>query len=252
MNTQETIKKEKEWKIIKALKRIWDNFPNGSIEESEEPDFILKTSSCDTIGIELTEYFQKSGKKGSKLKQKEELINEIVEMAKKEFEEISNDKIMVSFNWSENLYVKGKEKQKIASNIAQLIHQHSKKLDGPIDIEYEDLPSQLQDIFSHSIEIYKNSGLQENEWNFIDAGIIGTTFDEINKIISEKQKKIGDYLKKCDEIWLLIYTSIEPTISSSLTNKDLEKLKRHDFNSRFLKVIFYDSFSNSFELLNVR
>ena len=52
-SSQSQKKKEKERLVIEQFRRVYSEFPKGKIVPSESPDFILRSSTKYSIGIEL-------------------------------------------------------------------------------------------------------------------------------------------------------------------------------------------------------
>jgi hypothetical protein len=75
------MKKPREHRHLSHFKEVCPFFPQGELEESESPDFIVH-SGTRVVGIEHTEVFQPGPSHGESLQAQDSLAQRIVERAK--------------------------------------------------------------------------------------------------------------------------------------------------------------------------
>jgi hypothetical protein len=100
-----------------------------------------------------------------------------------------------------------------------------------------------------SINIYRFSKSQGNEWSAPSAGLFRENFtDELQAVISEKDLKLCGYAKNCDQQWLLI---VAENSSPSTFFDPSEQTVNHVYKSSFEKVFLFKLFSEKLSELKL-
>lgn len=169
--------------------------PNGKIIYHDKPDIIIESES--RIGIEITNYYIKSGNDKNSEQRQKDIRNDILELAQQKYYQKSeghNIHLSVTFNDK----IKAKAKQEIAKNIVEMALQLTALPEGEI----------CQSVFEHIDEIqyvyYRTTRNKELKWNTVQSyDVTPISINELIRIIDEKNNKIKDY-EDCNSFWLLI------------------------------------------------
>lgn len=232
------LKKTKERKIIENLKSIYPEFPQGEIEETEAPDFIIHSSKM-KIGVELVNYIRGQNKTGSPLRENEKIIISLTELAKEGFEKLSKANLVVSLHWKNDFPITRKLKTQIINKLSKLIYDYCPEKNGELrEISWKILLNYNLDNYLNFILISRFDELTENYWYSPKAGFIGPDEFELQSLISLKNNKVKEYKNKCDTVWLIIFAE-GLDISSTVTHKNLSKFENYNFDSHFDRVIFF-------------
>jgi len=227
-------KKELENKYLKEIVNIYPDFPIGIVMESESPDFLLNFQSK-IIGIELTRYSRKQRGLNVNNREIEKTGNKILKIAQAKFESKHNIFLQVSASWNIQKKLTYREIELfsntfvdiVENNIPSGIHEH-------LFIDNHDLWTTPLADCCNFFSITRN--MTESLWASNEGGFITVVGQEIQELISLKNKKVAKYKQKCEEIWLIIVCEGK-NISSMV---DLRDVNNWRFHSPFDKVLLYD------------
>lgn len=192
-----------EFHFLEKFKELYQDFPNGKIDKSEQPDFIISNEKG-KIGIELTEVFQDSHLNNGQSKFQQlssdrhsfttDLINIIEQYISFTFH------IAIHFNDFNHLKKSKKHivlKKAFKSCINQTLNLENKK---SITInDFQVLPEEI-----NSITIGRYDGLDSSYDEKPEGGCVSDLTDvHLNEILKKKHKKLKKY-QKCNQFWLLI------------------------------------------------
>ena len=223
------------------------NFQNRI--ESEHPDFIFITQDNRKIGLEVTNFIIKS-KHGIALQSLKTTGNKICKHVHKNYG-FYISMIIDKFDkrkhcartreeFLESVYDPGfidrfNEKE-IKSKIYPIIDKKIEKLKNfpcfikeSIEINNEYLTFSI----SRFPDIDGNFYCHVNNQSFS----LENPFKELQKEIDKKNAKLDNYLKNCDECFLLIYN---PDVSKGNYCHFTDKLNKQKFSYKFINVFFYD------------
>jgi hypothetical protein len=193
-------KKLRERKAVDALRDIYKDFPDGRIEATEEPDFIVHAGSG-AVGIEITEYFRPETIEGSPIQEQESLCHQIANVATRRCTEsaVPNLYVAISFERARRI-VKG-DVVPVAEAIVKLVRDRAADVGWSLKIANDgQLPECIDDIL-----MYRPEGLTEP---FV--GFAATTWvppvaeDQLKQSILSKEKKLDAYRRRCSQVWLAI------------------------------------------------
>src|SRR5688572_26894035 len=190
-----------EIQVLQVFRELYRHFPDGTIEESESPDFLLKGAGA-VIGIEVTEVFQDSHEGKSKLQQYSSDSLKFTEQLIALLQPYVSYPFSIGIHFSKFNPIKKAEKERLlveTKNICLPIlmamqdNQHCR-------LEYENgLPQQLDRIYIHRYDKMERSFNSQPE----GGPVSNLTYQHIESIIKQKEQKLGKY-HACNEYWLLI------------------------------------------------
>lgn len=235
--------------LVKAM-QCCDEFPKGDLQKHEHPDFIITQEDGTRVGIELTEYYRGQEKsKGSASRRNESTRQQIADAARRLYESEHNIPLWVMFSPCITLQMKGKRVEDIAAALVNVIVEnlHGLGSQGKTIYLCETENVMFENVVS-SIRLIKVQNATSSVWGFVEAGFIPINHEEIQHIIDNKNGKIENYRKDCDEVWLLIVAEGN-RISSTIDTDGISKLDNCKFESAFERVLFYDVCNESVAIL---
>ncbi len=232
-------KKQIERVLLEGFRNFYPEFPKGKPVPSESPDFIIRTESNHYLGIELTRLHPEKAllpSPGELLRIK--LEEEVVERAAGIFSFSGGIPLFVKYLFSNADTINPERALSVSAQSVQLIRKEvgqqkdrsfrSHLLSGP------SLPSGIE-----SILVLRHPSLTVPVWE--RANNLGISDDIVNDIrfsIQKKDAKLSLYHKrKLHLYWLLVITDRLRGISSFSIE---EKIRNHEFSSRFQHVFLYE------------
>lgn len=239
------MKKNKEYSHLERFKKIFDNFPDGEIDCSEKPDFIVKSNNTQ-IGIEVTElYRDRDSEKASKLKKQESLEERVCTILQSKLNEnwFYSDHFDIHFHKNfDRKRVNGLVEDCIKSikSHMQMLNR-SKSFDTQLVNDCRLLPFEVDSIIV-------NHDQNSKELSVMCVGadnVPGMNKNHILSILEDKNEKLMNY-QNCDAHWLLIVQP--PTLSGSFAGAEM--VKKISFKTSFDRVFILDKLEGSyFELI---
>ncbi len=225
--------------------------------ETEIPDFIFITQDNRKIGLEVTEFIADT-KQGHALKSLARIGNKICKQIQKDhglqvsmlidkFDKrkwcarTRKDFIEILRNPGFTNVFNKKEKE-IKSKIEQIVEKNLEQL--------KVFPSLIKETIEVNNELltFSISGFPNGHNNNFDCFVNNECFsredpfDDLQKEIDKKNKKFDNYLKNCEECFLLIYS---PDVSKGNYCHFTDKLNSKIFSYKFSKVFLYDEDSKT-------
>jgi hypothetical protein len=231
-------KKEKERRHLFAFWQLFADFPEGEVQHSDNPDFLVRRRSA-VLGIELTGlYWPKlKGKQEPKkvFEAQDRILQRCCEMSK----EIGLPPIyaQLHFRWENVSY----DIESTAEKVISLIRPFVEKF-APEGM-YTSEPSPVEGITR--IRSCRFGGIHrcnDHRWERIYVNSLNVDpITEIQKRIDEKNEKYDDYLLKCQECWLLITADgLYFPEAFHITEKTLS----HEFSCQFERFFFMNTIDN--------
>lgn len=225
------------------FKEIYPNFPEGGILDNRKkkspfnkPDFSVKTKDG-IIGREMTNIFRNTSLDNFSLKQVEAERIKILDNARKICEKDKVPPLIVDvfFNFST---VRNKRSNIVAEALAKLVKNNCPDPEKGFEAinEYENTLNLPEEIYS--VRIFRTIILTQHFWSAPEANFVQTDFvKELQWRIDEKNKKFPEYIKNCDQCWLIIYaTGLAPSSFFFIS----DETKNHIYPSRFDKSIYME------------
>lgn len=234
-NAKNSKKKSQEKKHFELFKmRCNDLPPIDHFEHDDKPDFLINGG---VLGIEHTR-LPKETAPPSKGYAIEDFRQHIVDSARKYCEEdIPPLYVHVYFN-SHQIMPKNRASE--IKRISQLLAEIVKKrhYDNPSkawEILEPESTSEISTIISH-ISITR---CHHHLWTVEGVALPqDLTIERIQSRIDEKNPRYTEYLKKCDECWLLIVVDV---FKDSQSFKIDDKILNNKFESKFERIYFMDA-----------
>ena len=237
------MKKGRELVHLQRFKEVCPFFPEGEIEATEKPDFIVHTRDR-LVGIEHTEVFQPGPSHGGSLQAQDSLMQRIVGQARDLYMQAGGQSLHVQILFNPGVEIRKQDTAAIAETVAQLVEQASVE---PGD--YAELKPSLETYASFPrevafIRIYCHPGGRKHHWYCPSIGFIpAITQEDIQGTIEGKERKLDSYTTKCSEVWLLIVANefrVPSTVD--LTQPAME----HCYQTQFDRVFFFWNFDRRF------
>lgn len=245
----ETEKQKRVRLIFEHFSELCDAIPSSSFEVWEDtpndpPDICVGDYD---LGIEITEFYYGSGQGGSEMKARENAFEQIVAMAKTQFEKQYPVPLRVRCFWSDNRPKKS-QFQDIVSALVDVIQKQLPIIAGQtIRIGWEDFSETCLVHYLHYIGVKALSTSRSGDWGNNQAGWLGN--DEVmrfERLTREKEKDLPKYKAQFNAAWLVI---VAPGDGLSSTVIPDEPLEPGCISSAFDRVYFYDIFSKQVFLL---
>lgn len=243
------MKKEREFAHLLHFKEIYPFFPDGEIECSESPDFLLQATEG-SLGIEHTEIFHPGLPHGVSIQAQESLQKRTIQQAKELYSEDGepNLKVLVLFNPGNIL--RKQDTSKIAQEIVNLAKSSIPAKGDSIELR----PTfETWETFPKEVAFIKIRRSQKEEsdafWKCLGVVFIPSINEnDIREKIIEKENKLYQYKEKCEKVWLLIVAD-EFRISSTinLTSQAI----RYNYQTGFDRVFVFWVFSGKIVELKV-
>ena len=116
-------KKEWERRYLERVKSVYGGFPTGIVIADEEPDFLVWNGKKNW-GIEIVQYVRGQGKRGSPLRWREELHDQIVARAKLKHEARSTIAFSVHLHWFHQIELRGSDVEWVSDEICKLVGEY--------------------------------------------------------------------------------------------------------------------------------
>jgi len=235
-------KEQKEESFFKNFIDLEKSIPHGKWEKSERPDYLLKYSGG-VIGLEITAL---SNSKRSEIRSaQDKVFQKAMQIAEEKCLPIME--VTAKFRADSN-------KINIENAAIELVNIIQSKL---CEITNDNI-YYLQDfggkyfsiIFANLGTINGINWLKNHRWHHSYMNFV--SIDPINDLqntIDVKSKKINEYLKHCDECWLLI--GVDEWSASEAVDLT-EKGINHVYISRFKKTFFLRNIDSKLVYLNTK
>lgn len=218
---------------------------NLDFKREDPPDFLMLRNDK-IIGVEHTRIFQPSDSKGVNLQHQEAVKKKIVATAEQLLNRHAGHKAIISVNFRD-VYGLRRDKdqfelfdrdiEELAKKIYKIVLNYINDVSPAITINRSNcrgLDRRISEIL-----IDKFDYLKKCHFDHGPGGVIPQiTKDILDKEIKTKNKKITDYLKKCDIIWLLLVID-SYKFERTFDNERLSGIKTWEFETEFDSVFLF-------------
>jgi hypothetical protein len=231
------VKKQVEKRWVETLQSQISDFPQGQIDESESPDFLIQTD-LGMVGIEVTRIFREC--QSDELPEQRHTAEEqkIVDRAQAIATETNLPPLQVSVFFSSQNRPQKKHREMIAGELVSCI---AAKLppgdDYAIAVDASDgLPSEIS-----GVRVWCSPFFKTPLWQCGTGGVvIEHCVDDMQLAIDNKGAKLPAYQEKCVRCWLLIVADWE---SPASFYEPSDASLSHDYTSLFDRIYFLEAFS---------
>lgn len=242
-------------KIKKEEKFHFDQFIHlAKLEVSQvmqpnppDPDIFFKHNGL-TIGLEIEKIFGDNNllESGSKLQEAESLRNKVVELAVKEVKNYISWPFEIHVAFMDN-DIKPEKVAHLSGCLAKVIIENLINFEPTEELIVFEYKNPDCKINLRSISFFISTLFEKHFYDPIATEFIRNLDpDNIIKAISKKEKKLKDYAKNCDKVWLLI---VELGSLSSLFD-NVEYALSQSYESNFDKIIYLRSFIGKYYFIN--
>ncbi len=226
-------KKPKELVYLEEVRQLFSDFPKGEIVAQESPDFVI-ISPLGKIGFELVEFVRGQHEGGQNERKIEQDREKILRIAQSKFESHNQVPLYVNTFWTFKNPLTRNEIDFLANALVEIIEMKMpKETRGNVNINHEFLFNTPLRNYCHSIICYRQT--RTSRWVYSEVGFVGLSKEDIDNLIEKKAKKLPEYLKDCDKVWLLIVC--EGKHISSIVDPTNVITQKFDFP--FDKLLFY-------------
>lgn len=202
-------KKDIEFWRLDRFKSFITGFPDGRIEPTEEPDFLVHCESR-VIGIELTDLHRKTPPGQVPQQAREAMRNRVVTRAKEMYDARNLPPVLVSFFLDDRVHIKKVEVEQIAMDLADLVSDNIPEVNSSADVpadwqDFRYLPSILHKVSVRRLDVATRTFFSAPGATWVAS--LGR--EDIERALASKGAKLTAYRTRCDEVWLVINADIE-------------------------------------------
>lgn len=240
MNTR--TKAQEEWLVMRTFRDNYPDFPKGKLTKSESPDFTLKLSITNSIGIETVKVFKNKAPGHN-----ETIMRSIIYRAHQLYLERYKNPVLAQIFFDKNFTKPINDElyaTKIAIAIIDVVSEHKYGAQYMEHIDSELLPEGVSRIVIHAHPTFKNSF-----WDLRTELSIQDIMNEdfIETLVNKKEEKLKLYQKQMhDHYWLILAMDYINKPASFNFDEALEQLK---IESSFHKVFLFNLFEQKYHEL---
>lgn len=202
-------KKEIELWRLGRFKSFIADFPDGHVESTEEPDFLVHAEN-QIIGIELTDLHR--GTPAGQIPQQasEAMRHRVVKRAQEIYESWNLPPVIVSLFLSDQLHVKKSEVGQLALELASLVASNVPEENASSEVpsdwnDFRKLPNILHKLSVRRLDVVTKTFFSAPGATWVPH--LGR--EEIERVILIKEPKLPTYRARCSEVWLVINSDME-------------------------------------------
>ena len=201
-------KKEIEAYDLDRLRAAMSDFPEGQIESTEEPDFLIHGEHS-TIGIELTELHRDTPTGVKPQQELEAMRHRVVAKAQELYLAKDLPPVKVSFFMRDTQDIKKEQVPTLAVALCKLVERN---LPGPNASRTEEYDWVNRDHFPDPIlevSVHRLDVITRTFFSVPGATWVSTLSNaDIQRAVAPKELKYPAYRLKCDQAWLVVITDI--------------------------------------------
>lgn len=230
--------KRGEWWCLRSMRRWTDVLPPVRAIGRENPDFLFETDSGLRLGLEHTWLFPDRGGQGSARANRDSGMFLSVRAAEQIYRKSGERNCAVVVEFDPKVELRRRNRSALSQAIARIVEEHTPRTGTQIIDRYgegaDELPPEVAEV---RIDFQSRLLL---EWRAHpgESRIITTEFrEQIQLSINEKAPRLNDYLRVCDECWLMIATG--GGLSAGLSSSSADMLA-HQYVSPFARTYLLD------------
>ena len=239
----DTIKKAQELDRLLAFQNACPDCPRSAPTQPAPPapDGLFP---AEKLGIEITEYSLGQGKAGSLPRQQETVHQRIAHEAQSLYEAKLARHLQVNILWTIFTSCPAlREERQITQEIARHVSENTSDRLQICRVSWESLNDPLFTKYGIEISICPIEGVGNSCWSSMACFGFPPEAMRIQNVLDEKESKVTEYRKTCEEVWLLIVASRD-FLSSQFTPDS--RLAQMQFTSSFDRVFLLEEPQNTF------
>ena len=232
-------KKDLERRYLEQVRDLLTDFPQGAIHEREQPDFLVNTADR-VIGIEITELHRANDSQPVPMQGREAIRGQIIQRAKALYDSKGVPPIDCCVHLQDLSY-RRTDIEPLAAKIAALATRNIPPEGTLARREQYDWVN--REYFPEEVDYIRVARFEGMTESFF--GTAGSTWaeplapDTVRSVIDTKDCSIDEYMRRCDELWLVIVTDSR-TLSTWFNSAD--QFKAAAFKTRFARVFILRNF----------
>ena len=228
---------EKEWSHLLAFREALPDFPEGSIDKHQRPDFRV-TSPSGILGIEHTRIYQKSEGRGIPQQARERYMTQITVQAEELYDSRDNPGVIVYPSFSSGAHLNARNVDKLAEKLAAVVERNIPAMGQTATLRQTWRPRSSLPRQFRSVRIIRLNDPSVNFWRPPMGGWIpDLPSSYVQERIDDKNAKISDYREQCDAVWLLVV--IDGSRPSSFFDISEDTLQ-HEYDSLFDRTYLFN------------
>ena len=197
-------KKEVEAVYLERFRTLLSSFPEGRIEPSEEPDFLIWRPSS-VLGIELMELHRETPVGTSPQQAREAMHRRVIERAQELYVAGGHPAARVTVFMHEGRHIERAEVDRLARDICGLAIRNLPGPNSTGEEFYEWIKRAYFPDAVNNVRVYRLDAQMETHFNCPGATWVASlSRTDIERALAAKAPKYPAYRKSCDEAWLII------------------------------------------------
>ena len=202
-------KKDIEVWRLERFKRFIADFPDGRLEPTEEPDFLVHCESR-VIGIELTDLHRVTRPGQVPQQASEAMRNRVAARANELYDARNQPPAQVTLFLNDRVHIKKAEVEHFAAELVDLVSDNIPAANSSVQVpadwqDFRKLPSIL-----HKVAIRRLDAVTKTFFSAPGATWVASlSREDIVRALKRKEPKLTAYRTCCDEAWLVINADIE-------------------------------------------
>lgn len=235
------------WRL-ERFKTFVADFPDGRIESTEEPDFLVHGANR-VVGIELTDLHRETPRGQVPEQAREAMRHRVVARAQELYAKRDLPPVLATFLLDDRILIKKTEVEGLAKEYADLVADNVPAANAGTELpqDYDDyltMPSLV-----HKLMVRRFDVVTRSMFTCPGATWVPTLgFKDIERTLASKEPKVSAYRRRCDEVWLVINADME----SMATWFEIESsILEHAFHTAFDRVFLVEHFRGKAHELHV-
>jgi len=235
-------KKEIEMHYLNRLRKAMPDFPQGRIESTEEPDFLIHSEDS-ILGIELTEMHRVTPDGVKPQQELEAMRHRVVARAQELYSAKDLPPVKVSVFMSDRPDIRKGHVQSLAEALCQLVERNLPNSNSSKKVENDWTNRVYFPEPIISVSVNRLDVITESIFNVPGATWVSTLSNsDIERVVGPKELKLPAYLRKCDLVWLVINADIGPMSTWFYFDDSAPLLP---LKSKFDRVLVHRHFASS-------
>jgi hypothetical protein len=233
---------------LERFKSLISDFPDGEVEVSERPDFIIQNKTG-AVGIELTELHKQAPLGKRELQANQAMWNLVTQSVLNQYKLLGLPNLYATLHFNQSYEISKSEGIKLSRIILDIITNNIPEEGCNFSEEYDWINRDYFPEHLHQISMTRLPGQDETFFNNPMSTWVGPLPKTlIEETIRFKESKLPAYQKRCSHNWLLI--TIDTAFMSTWFSSD-ECMERMEFTTDFDRVYILKSFENRVVRLKV-